>query len=371
MRYAFESLQGAVASDAKTIVDGVGPYRPSKPKKEVNKNVVYAGAGVGGLVVLALLVWLLWPDAASPALLSITTNPEGAEVMVDDAYVDTTPLENHEVATDLDQIHVRIQKTGYVPVDTMLDVVAGEVLALNGLRLQEVEQVAMLTITSTPGGARVYVNERPQGETGAMGALDPIEVPAGEVIVRVEKDGFKTQTDTLQVQPGQSLSYTPMLASLEGPIDNDNRTTPNDNTPRTGTLTVNIGSGNGTIRVRDESCQDGQPCTVGAGTKQVSCGSETFSVTVPAGGRESITCYFEHKIIVQVRKDGNPFWGSIAINGDEVEKAMDQTVTRGPGTYTISVTREGFTVEPSMQSITLKPALERKTEKVVFHLQAQ
>ena len=377
MRYAFESLQGAVASDAKTIVDSVGPYRPSKPKKEVSKTVVYAGAGVGGLVVLALLAWLLWPDAASPALLSITTNPEGAEVMVEGSYVNTTPLD-YEIPAGKDQIQVRIQKTGYVPVDTTLDVVAGETLALDGVQLVETTQTAMLTISSTPGVARVYVNGRDLGETGMLGALDPIEVPAGPVVVLVEKVGFVTQTDTLQAQPGQSLSYTPTLDPIEVPADNDNRTTPNDNrttpndtTPRTGTLTVNIGSGNGTISVRGESCQAGQPCTVGAGTKQVSCGSETFSVTVPAGGRENIACYFEHKIIVQVRKDGNPFWGSIAINGDEVNKATDQTVTRGPGTYKISVTREGFTVEPSMKSITITPALEQQSERVVFQLQAQ
>lgn len=376
MRYAFEALQGAVASDAKTIVDGVGPYRPVKTKKEVNKNVVYAGMGVGGLVVLLLLAWLLWPDAPSPALLSITTNPDAAEVVVDGSRVGVTPLD-YEVPAGKDQIQVRILKTGYASVDTTLDVVAGETLTLNGVQLTETTQTATLNISSTPGGARVYVNGREEGVTNMLGALD-LEVLAGEVIVRVEKDGFETQTDSLVIEAGASRTITPTLASLERttPPDNDNRTTPDDNTARpTGTLTVDIGSGNGTISVRGESCQARQACTVGAGTKQVSCGSETFSVTVPAGGRKEVACYFEHNVAVQVRNASGETphpWATIRVNGEKVGETADLLLQRGPGTYNIAVSRAEYMVEPSMKSITITPTLdERKTERVVFQLRRQ
>ncbi|HMB91150.1 MAG TPA: serine/threonine-protein kinase [Rhodothermales bacterium] len=370
MRYAFEALQGAVASDAKTIVDSVGPYRP--PKKEVNKNVVYAGAGVGGLVVLILLAWLLWPDGPSPALLSVSTDPGGAEVMVDGSRLTgTTPLD-YEVPADVSQIHVRIFKTGYADVDTTLDVKAGETLALNGLQLVETAQTAMLEITSSPGEARVYVNGRDAGVTGVLGALDPIEVPAGAVIVRVEKDKFEIWTDTLMVEAGASRTITPTLVSLEGPTPPDNGNT--NNTPRTGTLTVDIGSGNGSVSVAGEGdCRAGESCSVRAGPRQVSCGSETFSVTVPAGGSKSVACYFDHEIVVQVRDaaGGRPPWATIKINGEEVAQLSDKTVERGPGTYTVSVSREGYTVEPSMRSITLKPALQKKRELAVFQLKKQ
>jgi hypothetical protein len=298
--------------------------------------------------------------------------------MVDGMRVDPTPLRDYVIPADQGQVRVRIIKAGYVDIDTTLNVVAGENLSLSGLRLEKetTSQMATLQFSSSPGGTRVFINDQPMGETGALGALT-IEVPVGDIVVRVEKDNFEPWEERFLARAGESLTISPTLESTSPTITTTNDTRRNDGDPpppvRNGTLTVNIGSGNGSIKVASENCQVGQACTVGAGNKNVSCGDKTFRVEVPAGGSKQVACYFEHVIVVQARQaDGvSPIYGSISINGQKVGEGQDVPLKRGPGTYTVAVSKALYTAEPSTQSVTIEPALEAQREIVMFRLTKQ
>lgn len=61
-----------------------------------------------------------------------------------------------------------------------------------------------VTVKSTPSGAKVYLNNNFVGMTSGTRALD-LPVKAGKVIIRIEKDGYKTWEETLTVTENANI----------------------------------------------------------------------------------------------------------------------------------------------------------------------
>ncbi|MFB0515212.1 MAG: PEGA domain-containing protein [Candidatus Neomarinimicrobiota bacterium] len=91
-----------------------------------------------------------------PSLLTISSNPPGANVIIDSKKAGSTPLERAELGPN--QTHtVSLSLSGYQPVDTALFTEAGQFyeLSLPLLRLH-----SQLTILSSPPGALVFLDNR-------------------------------------------------------------------------------------------------------------------------------------------------------------------------------------------------------------------
>lgn len=71
---------------------------------------------------------------------------------------------------------------------------------------------ATLVVQSTPAGASVLVKGKRRGATPLR-----LKVPAGAVTVRVEKDGFKTWSQDLKVQAGETRTLAAQLESAAPP----------------------------------------------------------------------------------------------------------------------------------------------------------
>ncbi len=93
-----------------------------------------------------------------------------------------------------------------------------------------------------------------------------------------------------------------------------------------------------------------------------------------ANQEQSLTCYTEHTLIIQVRKeDDSPIAASILIDGTKVSQASDKELQRGPGQYTITVEKFGYDVLPATQQVTFEPMFGEPPAKtfVVFHIREQ
>jgi hypothetical protein len=72
-----------------------------------------------------------------------------------------------------------------------------------------------LLIKSTPGGAQVYVNDKPMGVTGANGELCVRPLSPGEYKVKVTLAGYQDYAQTVSVEAGQPLIVTTILTTLQ------------------------------------------------------------------------------------------------------------------------------------------------------------
>ncbi len=111
---AFEALEQSVSDE-----------------KPGGRNYVQLGILAMFVVVLAIVVHLFWPTAPAPLLLSINSNPEGARVYLNGDSIETTPFSNYIIESETYSIELRIEKDGYQPVDTTLEVVSGDSVSLN------------------------------------------------------------------------------------------------------------------------------------------------------------------------------------------------------------------------------------------------
>ena len=127
---------------------------------------------------------------------------EGAEVMIDQALVGTTPLVINEVAAGLRDLYVNHPR--FKSAQTEIEVI--------GLRQSQTESVQLepawadVRVTTIPEGAEIFVEDELLGET--PGTFEVIE---GNRTLMVRKKGFKSFETTLAVTAQEALEVPAIM----------------------------------------------------------------------------------------------------------------------------------------------------------------
>ena len=143
-------------------------------------------------------------DAAS---LSVTSDPPGAEVLVNGSNRGAAPCTLERIPTGDAEVEVRLE--GYAPYREKLKLAAGQRYEVTA-RLSA--QPGALAVVSTPEKARVYVDNQFRGET----PLTIPGLPSGERRVRVEIKGFEPDARTVRVRAGETVTEEFRLESNSG-----------------------------------------------------------------------------------------------------------------------------------------------------------
>ncbi len=369
-------------SDAATVVEGMAPYAPAAPRPR--RGLLWGALGAFG-VLLGIAGFLLYRSflsgpSSAPATLAVTSSPPGAQVLVDGRAVGTTPLEGHALAGERVSLAVRLE--GYQDLDSTLNVADGQRLDL-ALQLQPLPtdtgadtgtvaaQFASLEITSTPSGAAVWIGNERLGPTPYTGT----QMPPGTYTLRVEKQGFAPwQRVGLTLLAGQRQTLDVSLTPLQ-PAQREANTPPREAPPplaRNATLAVRAVPG-GPVAVDGKTLDDSGSMVVAAGRRTVRCGEPPFAVetqvTLAAGAREELICYFERSVNVTVR--GAP-WGTILINGQEYTAGTAPgLITLRPGRHRIAVRRHGYEMVGNERVLNVKPSFSSNPDTLSFRLRAQ
>ena len=169
-------------------------------------------------------VFLYVGGATAPApqpqygTLSVTSDPSGARVLVDDVFVGTTPL---RYGTLSGTHRVRVESEGYTPFETNLDIVAGETrgvqttLQAQQPTRQPAPSSGQAGFDSTPSGAQVYVDGQLVGAT----PLTNVRLSAGEHQVRFVLDGVGEDTLSFTVRAGSYQNVSGVLQAQQGTLE--------------------------------------------------------------------------------------------------------------------------------------------------------
>ena len=172
-------------------------------------------------------VFVLQEVLPTVATLTVTSIPSGASVYIDGDFIEQTPLHNYEIDTGSQrekQIEVRLELSGYKNRVAQLTLRGGQQTPWDVGLEKFSPRTGTLTVTSTPSGADIYVDNAWIGKT----PLTSYEVDTGvqrekQVTVGLVLSGYKNHVARLTLRGGQQ---TPLKVRLERFI------------PRTGTLTV-------------------------------------------------------------------------------------------------------------------------------------
>jgi formylglycine-generating enzyme required for sulfatase activity len=145
----------------------------------------------------------LWADV------SIGSRPVGARVMLDGKDIGQTPLR----AEILEGTYrLALEREGFDPVSTTLQVVANQAQALPDFTL--VESDGLLTLETTPAGANVTVAGQFRGRTPVDLSLAPREPHA----LKISKSGYESIERQVRVDPATSTKLTLTLSPRYGTL---------------------------------------------------------------------------------------------------------------------------------------------------------
>lgn len=148
------------------------------------------------------------PPVVIPGQLSVSSTPQGAQVLVDGHHNPTwlTPFDLAGLAPG--QHLVSVSKAGYSTENRTLEVGSG---SKSFLVVQLAPLGATALISSVPTGAEVFLDGRDTGRgTPAQIPVDKL----GSHIFTLRKEGYLEETTTASLQAGQSFQYAPVLRAL-------------------------------------------------------------------------------------------------------------------------------------------------------------
>ncbi|MEQ8952574.1 MAG: PEGA domain-containing protein, partial [Gammaproteobacteria bacterium] len=144
------------------------------------------------------------------AVVSINTNPQGAEVLVDGQLVGHTPINTEILQGERDLV---VKLPGHKAWQEQLDIIAGEDFSLPPVELEPAD--GLVFIRSNPNAASVTID-------GEFKGLTPLEVnltPNEDHLLTFFKNGYQQLRSTVRTQPEQereiSVELDPVTASVQ------------------------------------------------------------------------------------------------------------------------------------------------------------
>lgn len=141
---------------------------------------------------------------AQPTRLVFDNLPDGAEVLVDESSIGVGPLGPTDVEPGEHTVRVRLQ--GYTEYTDVLQVPRGEELHVP---VDLIPLAHVLAVTSTPPGARLFVDDRFAGETPT-----DVELIDGSHALRLSLRGFEDALRTIEAIAGQRDTWSVDLVAL-------------------------------------------------------------------------------------------------------------------------------------------------------------
>jgi serine/threonine protein kinase/WD40 repeat protein len=138
-------------------------------------------------------------------ILEVYTTPSDAEVYVNGDFIGKTPLTDYAISAGTYQVSIR--KEDYQEIKEVVAISPGKLTTLN----RELKLLpAILTITTTPSGANVYLNGNPIGIT----PIQNKEVEPGTYTLKIEKSGYQIIQEIITLSPGKSTTINKELIPL-------------------------------------------------------------------------------------------------------------------------------------------------------------
>ena len=141
---------------------------------------------------------LLW--TYTPGILRVSSTPSGARVYIDGKYKGETPL---ELKLKPGVYTVRVSKKGYEDYETRVGVKPGKVSEVNAV----LKPYGILKVSSTPSGAKVYIDGEYRGKTPLELKLEP-----GVYTVKVSKKGYEDYETRVEIKTGKTVDVSVSLS---------------------------------------------------------------------------------------------------------------------------------------------------------------
>ncbi len=142
--------------------------------------------------------------------LEITSKPSGVEVLLNETVLGRTPLKEQ---VEEGKYTLTLRKDGFTELTRSITIRRSQTTTFRNLTLEI--KPSSLVISSTPAGAKIFVNEKQYDDTPSeLKGLLP-----GSYVIRLEKPGYDPATRTVNLPAGTRFEVALSLDSNTGGVD--------------------------------------------------------------------------------------------------------------------------------------------------------
>jgi eukaryotic-like serine/threonine-protein kinase len=171
------------------------------------KNPVVLISSLAVLALIAILFIFVLPgggETSDETYLSIATNPSGAEIILNQKSIGTSPLKDYKLES-AGKVNVSVKKDGFLSIDTFIVLESGE----NGnhsFNLKPIQQ-ERISINTNPAGAKLFINGNPVNNS----PVENYSINPGKHQIRIDKTGFIIIDTTINVAKDVSNQFNFVL----------------------------------------------------------------------------------------------------------------------------------------------------------------
>ncbi len=195
-----EAGRGVVSSYE--VPAGDARIQVEAPGYEVFKKTVKLNTGDTERMEVKLL--------SSFGILSINSDPPGAEVYINDKKTGKTPYKNSRIVPGNYKINIKLR--GYDDYGKSFTVEKGKVLNINP---ELISKFGKIEITSEPDQAHVFLNEKHVGQT----PYSNYELTPGNYMLKVNMDSYRPVKEDITISKNQTIKKSYNLEHTEEYLD--------------------------------------------------------------------------------------------------------------------------------------------------------
>lgn len=136
-----------------------------------------------------------------PGLLTVASEPDGAQLFLDDEPIGAAPLDGYSI--EAGDYLLRLEAPRYLPLEQGLSITGRQVQQQLSLALDPAW--ANVSITTSPAGAEVLVDGEPAGTTPGI-----VEILQGEREVTLRLAGYADWTTSVEAEAGIAQEWEPI-----------------------------------------------------------------------------------------------------------------------------------------------------------------
>jgi len=175
----------------------------------VSPSILYPIIAIFGVLIILLIVFLAKPTSTLPGLLKIDSDPQGAEVLINNEKKGITPISislkegSYEVVLKKDSFEDFEKKDIYIEKNKTLD--------LGVIKLTPLPSYATLEVETTPTNAKLYINGEEKGSTPhTIDKLKP-----GEYEIKITKSGYEDYKEKITLKDNENKTMKIQLKAIQ------------------------------------------------------------------------------------------------------------------------------------------------------------
>ncbi len=166
---------------------------PELPEIKSKKRYSLGKAALAfSVLIIAIAIIYLFPDADKKQAVMIVTNPEESQIYINDDSVGITPYFSDNIGYSA--LSLSIRRDNYITLDTLVEIHND---SLNYLSF-ELTPLSRFSLSLYPEDSEIYLD----GTQYNLQSSDEITIPAGNYHLRVTRPGYSRFEQTIDLKPG-------------------------------------------------------------------------------------------------------------------------------------------------------------------------